>query len=803
MALAIVVLVGWFTNTPVLMQIVPDLAPMQRNTAACFLLLGLAMIWATTAHPPAVTVLAAGVCTTVAALTLCEYLFQADLGIDQILGPDYIIVQTSSPGRMAPTTAVCFVVAAGGLWLHVRPLSKRTGLIVAILGSIVAAVGVASWMGFAVGSSDAFGWGLLTRLALLTALAFSGLGFGMVALAWHADVKTSGTPGWLPASLAIGVSTGGIGFWQALIATERSRSTVLPTLALVSGFAMAGVVALAVFLAQRAHAAALALAEANQRLTDHAAQLSASEQRLGVQYAVTRVLAESRSLVDALPSLLRALGERLGWQAAELWQVSRDGQHLSRVAAWHEPGPLFATSALMTGDARLPLGVGLPGLTAQAGTPYWMPDVCEDATFQRTAMAEAVGLRGAFAVPIGGADQVIGSMTFFSSRRRERDEAMLQMLTGIGSQVGQFIERKRLEDEVDRFFNLSRDLLCVATFDGHFTRVNPSWQRTLQYTPDDLQNQSFLDLVHPDDLERTIGAMQALAAGGDIVDFENRYRAKSGEYRWMQWTSTPYLDEQVVYAVARDVTDRRRAEIVLQETQREQMRLKDGFLSHVSHELRSPLTAVYGLVTVIGEELAAQLTPDQQEYVRIIVKNLRQLEAMIDDLLEVTRAQTGKLNVALQSMSLHDAVGDVIETLRLTAAAKDIALSSDVPETMPAAYADPTRMQQILTNLINNAVKFTPAHGSVQVHARVRQMDPTHLEVEVSDTGCGISAADSGRIFERLFQVGEAGQANRTGLGLGLDICKQLVERQGGQIWVTSEILKGSTFSFTVPVAAR
>ena len=536
---------------------------------------------------------------------------------------------------MAPTTAICFIIASAGLILSARPLSQRAGFLLAMLGSIVAAVGVASWIGFAVGSNDAFGWGVLTRLALLTALSFSALGLGMVALAWNADVQTSWAPSWLPVSLAIGVSTFGVGFWQALIATERSKSALLPAFALGGGFVMAGVVALAVFLAQRAHATALALIEANQQLEE------------------------------------------------------------------------------------------------------------------------------------------------------------------------QSIERKRLDDEVDRFFNLSPDLLCFATFEGRFTRVNPSWQRTLGNAADELMAGSFLDLIHPDDRERTVETMQALANGDNVFGFENRYRAKSGEYRLMQWTSTPYLNQRVVYAVARDVTERRRAEAVLQETQLEQMRLKDGFLSHVSHELRSPLTAVYGLVATIADELAAQLNPDQQEYMRIIVKNLRHLEAMIDDLLEVTRAETGKLSLELQSLSLHDAVGDALETARLTATAKNIVLSSSVPDRMPLVYADPSRMQQILTNLINNAVKFTPAHGSVQVQARVRETDPTRLVVEVSDTGCGISPADAGRIFERLYQVGENGHANRTGLGLGLDICKQLVERQGGQIWVTSEVLKGSTFSFTVPLATR
>jgi signal transduction histidine kinase len=237
-----------------------------------------------------------------------------------------------------------------------------------------------------------------------------------------------------------------------------------------------------------------------------------------------------------------------------------------------------------------------------------------------------------------------------------------------------------------------------------------------------------------------------------------------------------------------------REELVLHELQ-----LKDEFMSHVSHELRSPLTAVQQFATILMDELAGPLTAGQRDALRVILRNVHQLEAMIDDLLETTRMQTGKLSIELQSVLPSEVVADAIDTLRAPAQVKEIHLAFDVDDDLPTAYADPVRTRQILINLIGNAVKFTSPGGSVTVRAGFDN-DPSYLRFEVADTGPGLSAEHAERIFERLYQVKGAAQAGRKGLGLGLFICRELVNRQGGKIWVTSEPGKGSSFCFTLPV---
>jgi PAS domain S-box-containing protein len=252
--------------------------------------------------------------------------------------------------------------------------------------------------------------------------------------------------------------------------------------------------------------------------------------------------------------------------------------------------------------------------------------------------------------------------------------------------------------------------------------------------------------------------------------------------------------------IGSDNTARKRLEEVLEQIRQDQMRFKDEFLSHVSHELRSPLTAIKQFTNILLGGLAGELNKEQREYQQIVLRNIRQLQSMIDDLLEVTRLESGKLTVEPERLSVSMAVIDSFNTLEGTARGKRITLSHDLPPNLPSALADQTRLRQILIILLDNAIKFTPEGGAVTVTARPFEKDLRYLAIEVSDTGCGISTEITEEIFERLYQVSERTEASRKGLGLGLYICKELVMRQGGRIWATRRRQKGSTFSFTVPV---
>lgn len=240
--------------------------------------------------------------------------------------------------------------------------------------------------------------------------------------------------------------------------------------------------------------------------------------------------------------------------------------------------------------------------------------------------------------------------------------------------------------------------------------------------------------------------------------------------------------------------------LALHQSREQQLRLKDELLSHVSHELRSPLTCIHQFATILLDGLSDPLTTEQREYVDIILKGANQLRAMIDDLLEAASIEAGKLKLELRCVILPEIISQVVEMFRATAAAKGIVISAELSHSPILLHADPKRVLQILLNLVDNALKFTPPGGHIAINVRPYKHDENFAVISVKDNGCGIRDEALSLVFERLFQDELRRRQSRKGLGLGLAICKELVSKHGGKIWVESEAGKGSTFSFTMPV---
>ncbi len=261
-----------------------------------------------------------------------------------------------------------------------------------------------------------------------------------------------------------------------------------------------------------------------------------------------------------------------------------------------------------------------------------------------------------------------------------------------------------------------------------------------------------------------------------------------------------FLNANMLSRVLRYGIERHKFMTDLEQARLQQLHMKDQFLSHVSHELRTPLTSIYQFITILLDGLAGELNPDQREYLEISLRNIVQLKTMIDDLLEVTRAQTAKLVINRECVSAYELISDSISTLKASAKAKGIHLSAEFPGDIPTIYADPQRIKAVLNNLIGNAIKFTLVGGAITVRARAYEKDKDMIRLSVSDTGVGIEPEDVDKIFEYLYQSESTLEASRKGLGLGLYICKTLVNLHGGDIWVNSKVGRGSTFSFTIPV---
>ena len=252
------------------------------------------------------------------------------------------------------------------------------------------------------------------------------------------------------------------------------------------------------------------------------------------------------------------------------------------------------------------------------------------------------------------------------------------------------------------------------------------------------------------------------------------------------------MDPQSIVRALRYAYERRKARA-------ESERLKEEFLHHVSHELRSPLTAVYQAVQLISSGAAGEARPELKRLCAIAARNAEHLRAMVEDLLEATRAETGKLIVEPRRMDASVLASEVSAEKRLSAAEKAVRLHAEGAPGL-IAFADPVRVRQVLMNFVDNALKFTPAGGTVKVEC-VPAAEPGSVMFAVTDSGPGLAPEDARRIFDRLYQASGVKPASteRKGLGLGLYISREIVIRSGGRIWVETEPGKGASFRFTVP----
>lgn len=391
-------------------------------------------------------------------------------------------------------------------------------------------------------------------------------------------------------------------------------------------------------------------------------------------------------------------------------------------------------------------------------------------------------------------------------------------------------ERKAAQAELDRYFNVTRDLFCIAGFDGCFKRLNPAWENTLGWSTAELLAQPFIEFVHPEDRAATAAATRQLTEGADVVSFENRYRCKDGAYRWLAWSATPVPALQLTNAVARDVTEQKRLEADLQAHTRliarknlelEQANaMKSRFLANMSHELRTPLNAIIGFSEILKDGIAGPLEPQQRDFVADIHNGGQHLLALINDILDLSKVEAGMMALEPEPVAMGRLLAGSLSVVKEKALKHRLHLELQVDPALGSFAADPRKVKQIVYNLLSNAVKFTPEGGSVLVTARrvprsalglpegtagVFAPPPAngaaeYCEIAVTDTGIGIAAEDLDKLFRPFVQIDSTLARKYEGTGLGLSMVKNLVQLHGGAIGVTSEPGRGSRFTVWLPL---
>jgi two-component system, NarL family, sensor histidine kinase BarA len=256
----------------------------------------------------------------------------------------------------------------------------------------------------------------------------------------------------------------------------------------------------------------------------------------------------------------------------------------------------------------------------------------------------------------------------------------------------------------------------------------------------------------------------------------------------------------------RELTEKNRRLAQAVERLQEADRVKSNFLATVSHELRTPLTSVIGYSEMLLEGIAGELNEEQREYVRTVMEKGDQLLVLITGILDISRMEAGQMKFEKEPFELDEAVSVALSTIAPNARRKKIALSCDIPSDLPRVLGDRDKVRQVLLNLLNNAIKFTPEGGSVGIRAAegpVTQLPgaANGVRISVRDTGIGVAPEYHQRVFDPFFQVDNTSTREYGGTGLGLSIVKRFIEAHGGTVWLESHEGGGSTFFFSLPLA--
>ena len=365
---------------------------------------------------------------------------------------------------------------------------------------------------------------------------------------------------------------------------------------------------------------------------------------------------------------------------------------------------------------------------------------------------------------------------------------------------------------------MDASLDCIIILDEHgkILEFNPTAVSTFGYSRAEIAGQLLVEkIIPPGSREQIREAMFQCLEHGDGSLFGRRteatgMRADGVEFP-MEWAIVPLnlRGRHVFTAYLRDITDSKLAQekmkqvqAKLEESNRDLKRRNEeiqNFYHTLSHELKTPLTSAREFVSMVMDNLAGQVNPRQAEYLAIAKKSCDQMRMCINDLFDASRLETGKLALEFKPVLPGVLLKRVVASLAPKAAEKGVEILDEIEPDLAKAVLDEHRIVQVVTNLVNNAINHTPARGEICVRAHVVPGQPDWFQVTVEDTGCGIAAEQQERIFDRLYQVKTGDATSGGGIGLGLYLCRELVQAHGGSIWVKSATGRGSTFSFALP----
>ncbi|HID89710.1 MAG TPA: response regulator, partial [Anaerolineae bacterium] len=539
-------------------------------------------------------------------------------------------------------------------------------------------------------------------------------------------------------------------------------------------------------------------------------ELTVERDRVGVLYRIASEVSSSLDLDHVLNRTLGLVAQAVGVERGVI--LLRDETHPNRLvyrAAVGGPVPVPPGGF----PVRWKQGEGLAWWVIERDEAALVEDVQEDERWLPAEEAESVH-RACLAVPLSRAGEVSGVLMLYHSspgyfqadHLRLVEAAAYQISNAVGNaalyhlireqaeQLGVMLKQQQVEAAKSQaILEGVADGVMVTDAEGHVILFNAAAERVLGVAREEVLGRTTREMLglYGAEGRAWLDAIEEWAASpADHVpgDFTAE-RVQIGDRIVSVHISPVIMGSEYLGTVSvfRDITAEVEAE-----------RAKSEFVSTVSHELRTPMTSIKGYTDLLLMGAVGELTEQQRHFLTIIRHNADRLTALVNDLLDISRIESGRIELNLKPVSIRDVTDQVVSSLQPRASSQDLVLRVNMDPNLPAVWGDSDRIAQILVNLIGNAIQYTPPGGEITVSAQVRG---EMMEVSVSDTGIGISKENQEKIFDRFFRADDPLVQETPGTGLGLAITASLVEMHGGKIWVESELGEGSTFTFTLPLA--
>jgi PAS domain S-box-containing protein len=511
--------------------------------------------------------------------------------------------------------------------------------------------------------------------------------------------------------------------------------------------------------------------------------LTGSDRYLSVCSSLIRAIGRTTSVEAMYEHALDALNDALGVSRASILLFDQDG--VMR----------FKASRGLSDDYRRAVEGHTPWTpTTPDPEPIQIPDVAgEPSLAAHLAVIRAERIAAMAFIPLAYAGTVIGKFMIYRDTPGELNDEELLCARLVAAEVAFAVARTRAELKAGRSearLRFALEAASMGTWDWDVTAGTVRWSENLEkihgLPPGTFDGtfDSYVREIHPDDRDRVMAAVQKALKDGIPYEVEYRLKAPDGSVRWAEGKGNAELGDDGsvrMSGVCMIVTRRKEAELARLAAAEEASRLKDEFLAVLSHELRTPLNAILGWVQMLE---AGTLSPERvRQAISVIGRNATLQAQLIEDMLDVSKIVTGKLEVERRPVSIAQLVEESVGASLPAAESKGVTLTKDLTCDSPYVDGDSRRLQQVMSNILSNALRFTPQGGHVRVRCAV---DDHHVEIEVKDSGEGIAPDFLPYVFDRFRQADSRSTRKHGGLGLGLAITRYLVDQHHGHITAES-----------------